>query len=324
MGRWVPHDTRDEVIDFVACWSEKTELPEKAFVGWLDLYDSKYFDWKKRYGKANEHNAKVPRDHWLTKEEIAAIEAYAVAHPLDGYRRLTYMMMDENIVAASPSSVYRALFRAGLLGRWNTKPSSKGKGFTQPLQPHEHWHVDISYLNVCGTFYYLTSVLDGASRFIVHWEIRESMTERDVELVLQRAREKFPAARPRVISDNGPQFVAKDFKEFIRIAGMTHVRTAPYYPQSNGKLERWHQTLKAEAIRPGTPLSLEEARRIVNDFVEHYNTKRLHSGIGYVTPLARLEGRHTEIHAERDRKLDVARQRRAELRELARQHAVAV
>ena len=75
------------------------------------------------------------------------------------------------------------------------------------------------------------------------------MTETDVEIILQRAKEKFPDARPRIISDNGPQFIAKDFKEFIRLSGMTHVRTSPYYPQSNGKLERFHKTIKGECIR---------------------------------------------------------------------------
>jgi hypothetical protein len=76
----------------------------------------------------------------------------------------------------------------------------------------------------------------------------------------------------RIISDNGPQFVAKDFKEFIRICGMTHVRTSPYYAQSNGKIERWHKSIKAECIRPGVPLSLEDAERIVGLWVHHYNT----------------------------------------------------
>jgi hypothetical protein len=92
-----------------------------------------------------------------------------------------------------------------------------------------------------GTFYYLCSVLDGYSRAIVHWEIREAMREVDVETILQRARENHPQARPRIISDNGPQFIAREFKEFIRIAGMTHVRTSPYYPQSNGKIEAWQK-----------------------------------------------------------------------------------
>jgi putative transposase len=76
------------------------------------------------------------------------------------------------------------------------------------------------------------------------------MTEANIEIILQAAKEKHPEARPRIISDNGPQFIAKDFKEFIRISGMTHVRTSPYYPQSNGKIERWHKSLKGECIRP--------------------------------------------------------------------------
>lgn len=220
------------------------------------------------------------------------------------------MMIDQNVAAASPSSVYRVLAGAGLLDRWNFKPSRKGTGFVQPLRAHEHWHIDVAYLNIGGTFYYLCSVLDGASRAIVHWEIREAMTESDVECILQRAREGYPDERPRVISDNGPQFVAKDFKEFIRLTGMTHVRTSPYYPQSNGKIERWHKTLKGDAIRPGQPDSLDQARALVARFVEHYNTVRLHSAIGYITPADFLAGRSAVIWAERDAKLEAAREAR--------------
>jgi transposase InsO family protein len=213
-------------------------------------------------------------------------------------------------VAVSPSSVYRVLKEAGAIRRWNRQPSKKGTGFVQPLKPHEHWHVDVSYINVCGTFYYLCTILDGCSRYVVHWEIKESMTEADVEIIVQRAREKFPGVAPRIISDNGPQFMAKDFKEFIRICGMTHVRTSPYYPQSNGKLERWHRSVKSECIRPSTPLSLEDARHSVSDYVTHYNEVRLHSAVGYVTPKDTLDGREAEIFAARDRKLAEARERR--------------
>jgi len=220
------------------------------------------------------------------------------------------MMLDRDIVAVSPASVWRVLSGAGLLDRWNKKPSKKGTGFVQPLMPHEHWHVDISYISICGTFFYLCSLLEGCSRFIVHWEIREQMTERDVEIIIQRAKEKFPEARPRIISDNGPQFIARDFKEFIRISGMTHVRTSPYYPQSNGKLERFHKTIKGECIRVKTPLSLEDARRLVAEYIEYYNTKRLHSAIGYIAPEDKLNGREKEIFEERDRKLEAARQQR--------------
>ena len=108
------------------------------------------------------------------------------------------------------------------------------------------------------------------------------MTERDIEIILERAKEKCPTARPRIISDNGPQFIAKDFKEFIRLSGMTHVRTSPFYPQSNGKLERFHKTIKTECIRPGVPLSLDDARRIVEKYIEHYNTVRLHLSLIHI------------------------------------------
>ena len=225
-------------------------------IGWLGLAASKFYDWQQRYGKTNEHNSLIPRDFWLENWEKQAVIDFYRQNPQEGYRRLTFMMLDRDIVAVSPSSVYRVLSSAGLLRRWNNKQSKKGTGFVQPLKPHEHWHIDVSYINICGTFYYLCCLLDGCSRYIVHWELREAMTEKDVEIILQRAREKHPQAAPRIISDNGPQFIAKDFKEFIRIAGMTHVRTSPYYPQSNGKLERFHGTIKQECIRPeGAPIA---------------------------------------------------------------------
>ena len=315
----MPHDTRDEVVDFFRRWSEKTEIGVGKFITWLGIRSSKFYQWQQRYGRVNEHNGWIARDFWLEAWEKEAIIQYHYEHPLEGYRRLTFMMLDGDVVAVSPSSVWRVLRNAGLLSRWKGKPSLKGTGFMQPLQPHEHWHVDVSYINVSGTFYYLCSVLDGCSRYVVHWDLRESMTEADVEIILERAKEKYPEARPRIISDNGPQFIARDFKECIRVSGMTHVRTSPYYPQSNGKLERWHQSVKCECIRPLTPLRLEDARRLIQRYVDYYDGVRLHSAIGYVTPADRLVGRQAEIHAARDRKLEQARQ----LRQLRRQQASA-
>jgi transposase InsO family protein len=231
------------------------------------------------------------------------------------------MMLDDDVVATSPASVYRVLKAAGRLDRRSFSPSKKGTGFVQPLLAHEHWHVDVSYINVEGTFYYLTSLLDGYSRAIVHGEIRESMTERDVETIVQRGLERYPDAKPRIISDNGPQFIARDFKEFIRVAGITHVRTSPYYPQSNGKLERWHGSLKRECVRPAAPASLEEARRRIATYVEHYNTVRLHSALGYVTPMDKLAGLEPVIFAERDRKLEEKREARRRARHAAQEVA---
>ena len=271
---------------------------------------SKFYDWRQRYGCVNEHNGWVPRDFWLEPWEKEAIIGFHMENPREGYRRLTFMMLDGNVVAVSPASVWRVLKQAGLLSRWKRRPSQKGSGFEQPLLPHQHWHIDVSYINLCG-------VLDGFSRVLVHWDLRESMREADVEVILERAKEKYPEATPRIISDNGPQFIARDFKEFIRISGMTHVRTSPSYPQSNGKLERWHKSLKNECIRPGTPLSLEDAKRLIQQYVDRYNNVRLHSAIGYVTPSDMLAGRQAEIHAERDRKLEAARQQRQSRRQQA-------
>lgn len=296
--------------------AELTEVVEvKRMVRWIGIGRGKFYAWKERYGKANEHNGKIPRDHWIEDWERERIIEFHCRHPLEGYRRLTFMMLDGDIVAVSPSTTYRVLSVAGLLDRWNRKTSKKGTGFVQPEKPHQHWHIDISYLNVAGTFYYLCAVLDGYSRAIVHWEIREAMKEADVETILQRAREKYPDARPRIISDNGPQFIARDFKEFIRVAGMTHVRTSPYYPQSNGKMEAWNKTVKVAAIRPKQPGTLEEARRVVEEFVEHYNNVRLHSAIGYVTPADKLAGREKQVWATRDQRLETARARRAQRRQ---------
>lgn len=231
------------------------------------------------------------------------------------------MMLDDDVVAVSPTSVYRVLKRAGRLDRQSSAPSKKGTGFVQPLAPHRHWHVDISYINLAGTFYFLCTLLDGYSRYIVHGELRESMKEFEVETVIQRAREKFPDESPRIISDNGPQFIARDFKEFIRVCGMTHVRTSPYYPQSNGKLERWHKSLKTECVRPARFENVEEARRGIAAFVDHYNHQRLHAAIGYVAPADKLNGLEKMIFDQRDAKLEAARERRKQSRQTKREVA---
>ena len=301
---------RDTVVDFINHLHKHTELPNKQLLGWLELCTRKFSRWGQRYGKDNEHNAQVPRDHQIEPQERMAIIDYANAHPLEGYRALTYMMMDADVTAVSPSTTYRVLKGAGIIDPFKGKPSKKGTGFVQPLAPHEHWHTDFSYLNIGGAFYFLCAVLDGCSRSILSWDIRPTMCEADAEIVLQRAREAYPQARPRVITDQGAQFKGREFQQFIKLWSAKHVMTSPYYPQSNGKIERWHKTLKHQAIHPQTPLSLEDAKRITGNFIEHYNNERLHSAIGYITPKDRLAGRHTTIHAERERKLETARDQR--------------
>lgn len=159
------------------------------------------------------------------------------------------MMMDADVVAVSPSSTYRVLKFAGLLNRWNEiKTNSKGNGFIQPLGLNEHWHVDIKYMNFKGTFLFLISVIDVYSRYNVHHELRMSMQEYDIELTIQKAIEKYPAYKPRIISDNGSQFISKDFSQFIKLAVLQHIKTSLAYPQNNGKIERIHRTAGEECL----------------------------------------------------------------------------
>lgn len=321
-NRWVEPDVRDAIVDFVHQWEERTELTRGLFLRHVGLARNKFSSWESRHGQENGHNGKIHRDFWLQDWEKEKIVEYCQTHPTEGYRAATYRMLDEDIVAVSPATVYRVLKSEGFFTKYNqTKPSSKGTGFEQPLRPHEHWHIDISYLNLCGTFYYFIAVLDGCSRYIVNWDIRESMTEYDVEVVLQKARELFPGTNPRIISDNGPQFISKDFRAFIRLSGMTHVRTSPYYPQANGKFERFNRTFKVECIRPRAPVSLQDAKRIATGYIKEYNTKRLHSAIGFVTPYDRLTGQHEKIFQARDAKLEAARARRKAARERGLQAA---
>ncbi len=297
-------------MGYVQYWSKRTGIPKKRFFSMIGISKSKYYSWKKRCGMKNNHNSSVPRWFWLEDWEKEAIVAYHWKNSKEGYRRLSYMMIDEDVVYASPSTVYRVLKELGVIGKAKRKASKKGDGFNQPSEPHKHWHIDVTYINICGTFYFLCGLLDGYSRYVVHWELREEMTEKEVEIIVQRAREKYPDACPRIISDNGPQFIAKDFKEFIKLCSMTHVRTSPFYPQSNGKYERWNRTLKNECIRPKTPLSIEDAKRVMKEFVQYYNTKRLHSAVGFIAPLDKLEGRDGQIKAERKRKLANAKIKR--------------
>jgi len=149
------------VVDCLSHWSTRAELPLNQLLLWLGIPTSKYYDWRRRYGQQNAHNARLPRRFWLLPHEKQAILDYQLVHPDDGYRRLCFMMLDADVVAVSPSSVYRVLKDAGRLDSRTYGPSAKGQGFVQPDKPHEHWHIDVSYLNIRGTFYYLCTILDG-------------------------------------------------------------------------------------------------------------------------------------------------------------------
>lgn len=312
-AQWVEPDIRDSIVDFTKTMTVKTNTPVNKLLAMIGISSSKYYSWIDRAEQFNHHNGIVPKKHWILPWEREAIINYARLHFGEGYRRLTYMMIDDNIAAVSPSTTYRALKTAGLLNRWNkVKRSSKGGGFDQPTMPHQHWHTDIKYVNFRGTFLFLISVIDGYSRYIVHHELRTSMQEYDIQITIQRALEKYPLARPRLITDNGSQFISKDFTEYLKQAGLQHIRTSIAYPQSNGKIERYHRTIHEECLASKSLINLEDARKQIADYIDYYNTKRLHSSLFYLTPDDFLNNRITEKLELRNTKLQLAKKVRQE------------
>lgn len=246
------------------------------------------------------------------ENEKQALLKYAKEHSGEGYRRLTYMMMDDDIVAVSPPTTYRLLKGYGLLDEWNNvKTSQKGTGFIQPKKPHEHWHTDIKYVNFHGCFLFLISVIDGYSRYIVHHELRMHMQEHDIEVTVQRALEKYPNEKPRLITDNGSQFLSKDFADYLKQTGLKHIRTSVNYPQSNGNIERFHRTISEECLRRQSMIDLEDARSQISKYIGFYNTRRLHSSLFYLTPEDFLLGRVDEKLKLREDKLQRARKARS-------------
>jgi transposase InsO family protein len=246
------------------------------------------------------------RDGILAEEKAAVIQ-YALAHPKDGYRRLTWQMVDADVAYLSPSSVYRILTEADLLYRWKRSQSSGTKP-AKPTRPHERWHTDLMYLRIEDTWYFLVTVLDAYSRYVVHWELVTTMRAADVGLVIQRALEE-TGATPDVVTDNGSQFTAKEFKDLIRRFVFKHVRIRWYHPESNGLVERFHRSTR-EALGEEALRNLGQARELIGEWVREYNETRLHAGLGYLTPAEYYRGDPAARLGERQAKLTAGRERR--------------
>ena len=127
-----------------------------------------------------------------------------------------------------------------------------------------------------------------------------------MEITIQRALEKFPNVSPRIISDNGSQYISKDFRSFLKETGLQHIRTSVNYPQSNGKIERFHRSINSECLKSHSLIDLEDARKQKAQYIKYYNTKRLHSALYYITPGDFLNGKADEILKTRQKKLNDA------------------
>ena len=284
----------------------KTGIAAPILAGFAGVSGRTWREWQGRQGQETRHNGHIPRDHWVTPEEAAAIPAYCQGRMEAGYRVLCWQMVDANIAAVSPATVYNVLKRGGLTKKWAEQGKESKKGFDQPKGVHEQWHTDFSYIRVCGNYYYFVSVMDGYSRKILTWGLYESMERIWAEAVLMKAGELYPEARPRVITDNGSQFISKDFRELVSLLEMEQTFTSPAHPQSNGKLERFHRTFKSEHVRQAAYLGREDAVERMKKWIHYYNGERLHAALYYLPPDDVFSGRMGIRLAERREKLHTA------------------
>lgn len=301
--------TKTELLTLVQATVRRTGWTIRRILKHLGLTKARYRDWVKR--EARNALTDRPPVAWavdgILVEERQAVTAYALAHPKDGYRRLAWQMIDADVAYLSPSSVYRILDQADLLYRWK-RSAHTGTAPAPPTRPHERWHTDLMYLRIADTWYFLVSVIDAYSRYIVHWELLTTMTAKDVELVIQAALER-TGARPQVVTDNGSQFTAADFKALVRRFTLAHIRIRTYHPESNGVIERYHRSTR-EALAADELHNLGQARELIGKWVAHYNEHRLHAALGYLPPAEYYRGNPQARQAARQRKLALGRMQR--------------
>jgi transposase InsO family protein len=299
--------TKRQLIECeLANLSNKTGIRHIVLARYAGVSERTWREWLRRKGQETRHNGKIPREHWLTPNEERAICEHCRGHLELGYRVLCWEMVDLNIAMVSPSSVYNVLKRHGLTKKWAKPIEERKKGFDQPKLVHEQWHIDFSYIRISNVFYYFISILDGYSRKILVWDLCQNMGRLNAEILLTRARELYPEAKARIISDNGSQFISEDFRELVKLLEFEQTFISAGHPQSNGKLERWHRTFKSEHVRQTAYLGYEDAKERMDYWIEYYNHKRLHSAICYLSPDDVFEGRKEKRLAERKEKLRIA------------------
>ncbi len=245
----------------------------------------------------------------VRKDEVDAVLKHRNLYPDIGYRKFCWQMVDENVAHLSESKVYDILSEHQRLGRWNQVENGDTKKEYQhkPKHVHHHWHTDIAYIKINGIFYFLIMMLDGYSRYMLDWELMSDMLGSSVENFVQRVKDKYQFAKPKLINDNGSQFISHEFKKLLHRLEIQQVFTRRNHPQTNGKIERLNGTVKQEAIRPSSPQSYQEAWDVLNNYSYQYNHQRLHAGIKYLRPADMFFGRGQQVLMERKIKIESAR-----------------
>jgi len=264
----------------------------------LGIPKSSYYRW--RQGQPDSENRKRPWNR-ITPEEEDKILAVARESPELSSRQLSAWITDNEGFAASESTVYRILRREGLVKRQETQLSAANEYHTKTTRPHQMWATDASYFRVVGWgYYYLVTVMDDYSRFILAWKLQKDMSANSLIEVVQEAVDATGMTdvpledRTKLLSDNGAGYVSRSFRDYLCLVGVGHILAAPFHPQTNGKVERYQQSLKREVnqLPYDLPSHLERA---IADFVDYYNYRRYHKALGNVTPADVLYGRREEI-----------------------------
>lgn len=312
----MPPEEKLDILRFVqACpW------PVKQALTVLGLARGTYYDWRDRYrrdgfrGLVGLPRPPIVPENRILEAERAQIIATAKDLPLEGYRKVA-SYVERDGVYVSPSTVYRILSKAGLILSRKVRRRIAGERYVQePKRPGELWATDISYVFVDGFgFFYLFTILDAYSRYVVHWELRPTMTTDDAKAVVEAAvrKAKITAAHKlRLLHDNGTQFVSRQFKRLLKDLHIQQVRTAYRHPETNGRLERYHLTLKEATVRLERYTTPDAARAAIEQFVYEYNSQRPHQALDYVTPAAAHFGYANELRKQRQIRRDQARANR--------------
>ncbi len=264
----------------------------------LGIPKSSYYRW--RQGQPDSGNRKRPWNRITPDEEDRILEVARESPDLSS-RQLSAWATDNEGFSVSESTVYRILRREGLVKRPEVQLVAGKEYHTKTTRPHQMWATDASYFRVVGWgYYYLVTVMDDYSRFILAWKLQKDMSANSLIEVIQEAVDATGMTdvpvedRTKLLSDNGAGFVSRSFRDYLHLVGIQHVLAAPFHPQTNGKLERYHQSIKREVnqLPYEAPSHLYKA---IADFVDYYNYRRYHKALGNVTPADVLHGRREQI-----------------------------
>ena len=292
---------------------EESDLSARRTLEHLGIHRSTFYNWYKRY-REEGYDGLVDRNpgtrrFWnkLPEEVRENVLQVALEHPEKSPRELATYITDTQEAFISESSVYRILKACDLITSPDYVVLSARNSFTNPTKRvHELWQTDFTYFKVvCWGWYYLTSVMDDYSRYIIAWKLFTTMTTTDVKEVLDLAIEKADVMgvpvkhRPRLLSDNGPCYLSGELREYLEHQGMRHTRGAPYHPQTQGKIERYHRSMK-NVVKLQHYYFPWELEREIARFIEYYNNERYHESLNNVKPVDVYEGRNKQILAKRE------------------------